>query len=119
MSGERCVWGRIIMADTMFCSLRHAAAAADPMAACGPISLSRLFKMETKVPGAWGAILAISTVATEQEEGTKCITALLNVTVKQLLYRGTKIKIYVTNTWQTRIIHQSQADLQYVHICIS
>lgn len=66
MSEERCEWGRIIMADTTFCSLRHAAAAADPMAAHGPILLSRPFKMETRVPGAWGAILAISTVASEQ-----------------------------------------------------
>lgn len=68
MSGERCEWGRIIMADTTFCSLRHGAAAADPMAAHGPISLSCPFKMETRVPGAWGAILAISTVAREQKE---------------------------------------------------
>lgn len=68
MSGERCEWGRIIMADTTFCSLRHAAAAADPMAAHGSISLSRPFKMETRMPGAWGAILAISSVAIEQKE---------------------------------------------------
>lgn len=67
MSGERCEWGRIIMADTTFCSLRHAAAAADPMAVHGPISLSRPFKVETKVPEAWGAILTISTVAIEQK----------------------------------------------------
>lgn len=69
MSGERCEWGRIIMADTTFCSLRHTAAAAGPMAAHGPNSLSHQFKMEARVPGAWGAILAISTVAREQEEG--------------------------------------------------
>lgn len=68
MSGERCEWGRIIMADTTFCSLRHGVAAADPIAAHGPISLSCPFKMETRVPGAWGAILAFSTVAREQKE---------------------------------------------------
>lgn len=48
----RCEWGRIIMADTTFCSLRHGAAAAGPMAVCTHRAPRADSKWRPRAPGA-------------------------------------------------------------------